>query len=146
MLHMDFLQLLWVGSTLRCGGWAPHCSGFSCFRAQALEHTGLAAWLWDPMDCSPPGSTVHGIWSANSKARTLEWVAIPSSRGSPWLRNWTRISLTAGGFFTFWGTREAQNAEKLSLKLFAPSFTWLSTPSSAQDSMIPPQFPAHNLG
>ena len=33
--------------------------------------------LWDPMDCSPPGSFVHGI----SQARILEWVAISSSRG-----------------------------------------------------------------
>ena len=35
--------------------------------------------LCDPMDCSPPGSSVHGIL----QARILEWVAIPSSRGSP---------------------------------------------------------------
>jgi len=34
--------------------------------------------LWDPMDCSPPGSSVHGIL----QARILEWVAIPFSRGS----------------------------------------------------------------
>ena len=34
--------------------------------------------LGDPMDCSPPGSSVHGIL----QARTLEWVAMPSSRGS----------------------------------------------------------------
>ena len=31
-----------------------------------------------PMDCSPPGSSVHGIL----QARTVEWVAMPSSRGS----------------------------------------------------------------
>ena len=35
--------------------------------------------LCDPMDCSPPGSSVHGI----SQARIQEWVAIPSSRGLP---------------------------------------------------------------
>ena len=34
--------------------------------------------LCDPMDCSPPGSSVHGIL----QARTLEWVAMPSSTGS----------------------------------------------------------------
>ena len=33
----------------------------------------------DPMCCSPPGSSVHGIL----QARILEWVAIPFSRGSP---------------------------------------------------------------
>ena len=34
--------------------------------------------LCDPMDCSPPGSSVHGIL----QARTLQWVAMPSSQGS----------------------------------------------------------------
>ena len=34
--------------------------------------------LWDPMDCSPPGSSVYGIL----QARILEWVAMPSFRGS----------------------------------------------------------------
>ena len=36
--------------------------------------------LCDPMDCSPPGSSVHGIL----QARILEWVDMPSSRGSPY--------------------------------------------------------------
>ena len=40
------------------------------------------------MDHSPPGSSVHGIL----QARILEWVAMPSSRGSSRLRNWTHIS------------------------------------------------------
>ena len=40
----------------------------------------LRLTLCDPMDCSPPGSSVHGI----SQARTLEWVAISFSRGSSW--------------------------------------------------------------
>ena len=35
--------------------------------------------LCDPMDCSPPGSSVHGIL----QARMLEWGAVPSARGSP---------------------------------------------------------------
>ena len=39
--------------------------------------------LWDPVDCSPPGSSVHGI----SQARILEQVAISSSRGSSQIRN-----------------------------------------------------------
>jgi len=41
--------------------------------------------LWDPMDCNPPGSSVHGIL----QARTLEWVAISSSKGSSWPRDRT---------------------------------------------------------
>ena len=39
--------------------------------------------LCDPMDGSPPGSSVHGIL----QARILEWVAIPFSRGSSWPRD-----------------------------------------------------------
>ena len=37
--------------------------------------------LWDPMDCSPPGSSVHGILEF-FQARILEWAAIPFSSGS----------------------------------------------------------------
>ena len=39
----------------------------------------------DPMDCSPPGSSVHGI----SQARVLEWIAVSFSRGSSQPRDWT---------------------------------------------------------
>ena len=49
-----------------------------------------------PMDCSPPCSSVLGI----SQARILEWVAISSSRGSSWPRNWTRVSCIAGRLLT----------------------------------------------
>ena len=43
--------------------------------------------LFDPMDCSLPGSSIHGIF----QARVLEWVAIGFSRGSSRLRDWTRV-------------------------------------------------------
>ena len=54
-------------------------------------------------DCNPPDSSVHGI----SQAKILEWVAIFFSRGSSQLRDLTRVSCFAGGFFTDWATREA---------------------------------------
>ena len=58
----------------------------------------------DPMDCSPPDSSVHEIlWT-----RILEWLALPFSRGSSWPRDWTWVSCIAGGCFTVWATREAQ--------------------------------------
>ena len=44
-------------------------------------------WLFDPMDCCWPGSSVRGI----SQARILEWVALSFSRGSSWPRDWTCI-------------------------------------------------------
>ena len=58
--------------------------------------------VW-PHDCSLPGSSVHGIL----QARILEWVAMPSSRGSFQPRDQTQVSLTAGRFFTIWATGEA---------------------------------------
>ena len=58
--------------------------------------------LCDPMDCSPSGSSIHGIL----QAKTLMWVAIPFSRGSSQLRGWTQVSCIAGRFFTIWATRK----------------------------------------
>ena len=58
-------------------------------------------WLCNPIDCSPPGSFVHGIL----QARTQEWVVISFSRGSSRPRDWTRVSWIAGGFFTSWAIR-----------------------------------------
>ena len=56
-----------------------------CVCAQSLQ---LCLILWDPIDCSSPDSSVHGIlW-----ARVLEWVAIPSSKGSSQPRYWIHIS------------------------------------------------------
>jgi len=49
--------------------------------------TQLCLTLCDPMDCSPPGSSAHGIL----QARILEWVAMPSSRGSSQPRDQTRL-------------------------------------------------------
>ena len=51
--------------------------------------------LCDPTDCSPPDSSVYGIFPA----RILEWVAIPFSKGSSQPRDWTWISCTADRFF-----------------------------------------------
>ena len=68
--------------------------------------------LGDAMDCSPPGSSVHGIL----QARILEWVAIPYSRRSSWPRNWTQVSSIAGRFFTEWAMWEAQNSSWVSIK------------------------------
>ena len=52
--------------------------------------------LWNPMDCSLPGSSIHGIL----QTRILEWVAMPSSKGSSQPRTLTQVSCIAGRFFT----------------------------------------------
>ena len=60
----------------------------ACLCAQSLS----CVWLFDPMDCSPPGSSAHGIL----QTRILEWVAIFSSRESSWPReplHWQVVSL-----------------------------------------------------
>ena len=71
------------------------------FRVNALV-TQPCPTLYDPMDCSLPDSSVHGIF----QARILEWVTIPFSRGSFQPRDRTQISCIAGRFFTIWATRE----------------------------------------
>ena len=63
----------------------------------------LCMTLCEPMNCSPSGSSVHGIL----KTKMLEWVAIPFSSGSSQPRDQTWVSCIAGSFFTIWATREA---------------------------------------
>ena len=75
-------------------------------KSQAHAHEQSCWTLCSPLDCSPPGSSVHGIL----QARILEWVAISSSRGSS--RPGDRIHVScvfccAGGFFTHWAIKEA---------------------------------------
>ena len=55
----------------------------------------LCLTLCDPMVCSLPGSSIHGIF----QARVLEWVAIPFSRGSSQPRDQTQVSCFAGRLF-----------------------------------------------
>ena len=55
------------------------------------------------MDCSPPGSSFHGIF----QARVLEWVAFPFSRGLSQPRDRTQVSCFAGRLFTVLASREA---------------------------------------
>ena len=62
----------------------------------------LCPTLYDPVDYSPPGSTVHGILQAG----ILEWVAISFSRGSSRPRDRTQVSRIAGRLFNLWATRE----------------------------------------
>ena len=95
--------------------------GFLCSPAGVLPFGNgrLALWsrmlvtqscltLCDPTDCSPPGSSVHGIL----QARILKWIAVPFSRVSSWPRDWTEVFCLAGGFFTSWTTRKALHQER----------------------------------
>ena len=72
--------------------------------------------LCESMDCSPPGSSVHGILQAG----TLEWVAMPFSRGSSRARARTQVSCIVDRFFIVWALREphVKILEESSLKPF----------------------------
>ena len=59
----------------------------ACMHIKWLQ---LRPTLCDPMDCSPPGSSVHGIL----QTKILEWVAMPSSGGSPRPRDWISVLLS----------------------------------------------------
>ena len=97
--------------------------------------------LCDPMDCSPPGSSIHGIFQARllewvaiafsawtiyivpgiPQARILEWVAFPSSRGSSQPTDQTQVPCIAGGFLTSWAIREAY----LTMKFMSNHKWWI---------------------
>ena len=78
------------------------CESWTIKKAES-EVTQSCLTLCNPMDCSLPRSSVHGIF----QARVLEWVAISFSRGSSQPRDWTWVSCTAGRRFTTWATMEA---------------------------------------
>ena len=82
-----------------------------------------------PVDCSLPGSSIHGIL----QARILEWVAIPLSRGSFWLGDWTSVSCIAGRFFTIWATREAQEDELAALARKWTQASWAAGENSTAE-------------
>ena len=82
--------------------WLEEFTMLSCAPFQQSSPT-----FCDPMACSPPSSSARGVL----QERIPEWVAIPSSRGPSWFRDWTYISCVsriAGRFFTHWTTWEVE--------------------------------------
>ena len=65
--------------------------------------TQLCLTVYNSMDCSRPGYSIHRIL----QARILDWVTIPFSRGSSLPRDQTQVSCIVSRFFTIWATREA---------------------------------------
>ena len=70
--------------------------------------------LCNPMDCSPPGSSVHGI----SRARILKWVAISFSRESSLLRSQTRVSCIGRQILYHWVTWEVLSRQYNYISVF----------------------------
>ena len=93
--HIVFPCLLWLLSHISRPRMCCVCSG--------------GATLWDPMDCSPPDSSVHRIF----QARLLEWVTISSSRRSSWSRDQTPVSYFGKQILYCWAIRKASWLECL---------------------------------
>ena len=90
--------IVWMGFGAIWGSSYVSPSGNGCVHACSVAQSCLT--LCDPMDCSPPGSSVHGIL----QARILEWVAISSSRGSSQPRVPTCISCIGRQMLYHWAT------------------------------------------
>ena len=80
-------------------------SKIRCYSTGESEVVQSCPTLCDPMDYSPPGFSIHGIF----QARILEWVAISFSRRSSSPRDQTRVSRIVGRCFIVWTTREVKH-------------------------------------
>ena len=102
MTNTFFQHFFLVERKLKSGkaeGFTPDHLSPTSFDSKLSVCVCAQSCLCNPIDCSPPGFSVFGVFPA----RILEWVAIFSSRGSFRLRDWTHVSCIyciAGGFFT----------------------------------------------
>ena len=103
---MQQMQVQSLGSGRSPGGGHGNLLQYSCLENpmdrgawQATVYRVAKSWTW----LKWLNMSVHGIL----QARTLEWVAIPFSRGSSWPRDQARVSWIEDRFFTTWITREA---------------------------------------
>ena len=104
----NILRLQALQKQVQAAGWlwpiGHTLPAFYLFQGREGKVAESCPTLCDPMDCSLPGFSVHGIF----QARVLKWVAISFSRGSSWPRDRTWVSRVVGKRFTHWATREAQ--------------------------------------
>ena len=100
LLHLSHCQAGFL--PLKPPGKSKRCCKVKWTELKWSEVAQSCLTLCDPVDCSLPGSSAHGILHA----RILEWVAISFSRGSSRPKDWTCISCIADGFFTVWATKE----------------------------------------
>ena len=102
-VHIKFTYVLLQIVSISKSMWLSKMLTFSFYVSprkyswSEVKVTQSCLTLCDPMIC-----TVHGIL----QPRILGWVAFPFSRGSSQPRDWTKVSCTAGRFFTIWAIRE----------------------------------------
>ena len=104
-------------SCLRCVS-CKHDAHRFCIFCCCCVVAKLCPTLCNPMNCSPPGSSVHEIF----KARMLKWSAIFSSRGSSWPRDWTHFSCLVDSL----PLRHYKNLPLLAKFIFHSYFEWRS--------------------
>ena len=107
------IQQIWVinqtvhfhlSNCLRWGALQSLQRLFTCVISTACGLvTKFCPTLCNPIDCSPPGFSVRGIF----QIRTLEWAAISCSRESSWTRDQTHIFCTGRQILYCWATKEA---------------------------------------
>ena len=125
VLYIKFFakMLMWFSvscqACLRHWPWLFLISFVECSRLCVCDEVGDEVHVqslqsYYPMDCSPPGSSIHGIL----QARILEWVTMPSSKGSSQPRDQTCVSCIAGGFFTHWAISEALLGKEYNIILY----------------------------
>ena len=126
---MFIFQILWNTILLYC--FHPLCCVL-CLVAQSC------LTLSDLTDCSHQAPLSMEIL----QARILEWVPMPSSRGSSQPRDRTQVSCTAGRFFTIWATREALfpsfTMKQLWLTICSPRFLCSPEKNSKNNSKMAP--------
>ena len=123
MLFLDiFSQLLCIV----CGcGCQYVCTKL---KVKSLSHVQLCK----PMDCSPPGSSIHGIL----QARILAWVAIFFSRGSSWHRDQSRVSWIGRRMLYCWANREALTEKVPETQMPRPRNTWVKKENSQKQNIV----------
>ena len=97
----------------------------------------LCLTLWDPVGCSPPGSSVQRIL----QGRILEWVAISSSKGSSWPRDWNCVSFVSciGRWVIYLLSPRGSPVSQLDLVLFFNQAALAGSPRGVAQSRTAPQ-------
>ena len=83
--------------------------------------------LCNPMDCSLPGSSIHGIFPGKNTVGYWKWVAISFSRRSSRPRDWTQVSRIVGRCFAIWATRKHKHLD------FTGGSVIMNLPANAED-------------
>ena len=92
---------------------------YVCLYCPSVLVTQSCSILWDPMDCSPPGSSIHEI----IQERILRWITIPFSRGSPDLGIETRSPALQADSIV-WATSIALNDMKSYQNILSKVVWW----------------------